>query len=68
MADSVKLMFALEKDDWKTFTEQLEFFIFERNITDDKNKLSKVMTQVDQDAINLIKKLVAPVQFINKKY
>lgn len=37
MADSVELIVSVAKDDWKTFTEMLEFLILKRNIINDKN-------------------------------
>lgn len=36
MADNTTLSFSVEKNDWETFTEQLELYFIEKSITDEK--------------------------------
>ncbi|XP_011859079.1 PREDICTED: uncharacterized protein LOC105556593 [Vollenhovia emeryi] len=66
--DGAKLQFALERDDWEMFIEQLEFYILEKGIQDDKRKVATLMTRVDQEAFKLIKQLVAPERVADKKF
>lgn len=66
--DSVKIQFQLGRDDWETFVEQLEFYIVEKNIQDDKKKVSTLVTRVDQETFKLIKQLMSPDKIIDKTF
>lgn len=47
MADGIKVEYRLHKDDWETFTEQIEQLFIARSITEEK-KAAHLLVRVDQ--------------------
>lgn len=66
--NNANLNFVSGRDKWETFSEQLEFYLIEKDITDEKKKVSALMTRVDQETYDLIKELLAPAKIIDKKF
>ena len=67
MSDGVKVEFRLYKDDWETFTEQLDQLFIARDIKPEK-KAAHLLVRVDSEAFKLIKQLVAPAKINAKSY
>ncbi|CAB0037325.1 unnamed protein product [Trichogramma brassicae] len=67
MSDNLRIEYRLNKDDWETFTEQLEQLFIARDVKDDK-KASQLLIRVDADAFKLIKQLLSPEKIATKTY
>ncbi|XP_036150440.1 uncharacterized protein K02A2.6-like [Monomorium pharaonis] len=67
MTKNVKIEFRLHKDDWETFTEQMEQ-LFIANDTKEEKKAAQILVRVDTEAFKLMKQLLAPDKVATKKY
>ncbi|XP_076660799.1 uncharacterized protein LOC143364225 [Halictus rubicundus] len=67
MTDGIKVEFRLHKDEWETFTEQLEQLFIARDTKPEK-KAAQLLVHVDTEAFKLIKHLVAPAKINTKSY
>lgn len=66
--DNTKLEFTLGKEDWVRFQERLEFYFISKDITEDKKKVSVMLTRVNEEAFQLFKQLCSPEKLIHKSY